>query len=507
MTPRILAFAMVEMGSLLCVSCGTLLLWREISIRNSQEILALVGQTFILPFCFFTAFYASDLYNVRFIKNFFEFRKRLVKPLVFVFVLLAFFLLFMPAPRLFPSSAILSSLLPVLLGAVIVLVLRWGLYTFGSIGPFTERILVLGAGELAGKVATAVRSIAPLGYLIAGFVDDNEAEESGASSPRSLSPILGPLSRIEQIIEQFQPDRIIVALRERRGRMPLSTLLRVHWAGVVVEDGIQIHERFSGKIAVESLTPGFLIFATDFKKPRVEAFLRRGISLIVAAVGLILTAPLFMLIAIAIKLDSKGAVFFLQERAGLNGRIFRLVKFRTMYSTHSTLVPEEPEPVWDRDLDSRITRVGGWLRKTHLDELPQFFNILRGDMDLVGPRPEMADNIKTMTEQIPYYALRMAVRPGVTGWAQVKSGYAVNQEEVTEKIRYDLYYIKHRSLWLDFHIIIDTVKLILFGQSRSSSPFTMTEQPDKETRVTTQSHTISSKIPESTRPTHDVRAA
>jgi len=345
-----------------------------------------------------------------------------------------------------------------------VLLLRWGLYTFGSIGPFAERILVLGSGELAWKVASAIRSISPLGYTIAGFVDDEKPMGRENFAPSSL--ILGPLNHLEQIIEQFQPDRIIVALRERRGRMPLPTLLKAHWAGVVVEDGVRVYERFSGKLAVEDLTPGFLIFSTEFKKFKIEESLRRFISLLVAIVGLILFAPLFVLIAFAIKLDSKGPVFFIQERAGLNGGIFRLIKFRTM---HPAVIAERVESVWKRDLHARVTRVGGWLRKTHLDELPQFFNILRGDMNLVGPRPEIAENIRAMEEQIPYYALRMAVRPGVTGWAQVKYGYAVSQEDVTEKLRYDLYYIKHRSFWLDFYVILDTVKLLLCGQPSHSS--------------------------------------
>jgi lipopolysaccharide/colanic/teichoic acid biosynthesis glycosyltransferase len=201
----------------------------------------------------------------------------------------------------------------------------------------------------------------------------------------------------------------------------------------------------------------------------------RAISLLVALFGLVLSAPLFILIAIIIKIDSKGSVFFVQDRAGLNGRVFRLFKFRTM---HAAPLGEEPCSVWNRDLDSRITRVGWWLRMTHLDELPQFFNVLRGDMDIVGPRPEMIDNIKAMERQIPYYALRMAVRPGVTGWAQIKQGYAVSQEEVTEKIRYDLFYIKYRSPWLDCKIIFDTMKLIMFGRENlSMNPMTMQTTP------------------------------
>lgn len=502
MTPRIPALVMVEIGFLFCVSSGVTFPWGEIGGSHWQELLAFVGQALFLPLCFFVAFYNNDLYNVRVVRNLFEFRKRIVKPLLFVFLLFFVFSLFTP-PSKFISSALLSSFLLILVSIGIVFPLRWVFYTFGAIGPFAERILVLGTGELAWKVARAIQSISPVGYIIAGFVDDEEQEKKGPS-PRPPSPVLGTLEHVEQIIELVRPDRIIVALRERRGRMPLSALLKAHWAGAVVEDGIKMHERFSGKLAVENLTPGFLIFSTDFRKPRIEALFQRIVSLVVAAMGLFLTAPLFVLIAVAIKLDSQGPIFFVQDRAGLHGRIFRLVKFRTM---HSASAFEKTGSVWSRDLHSRVTRVGGWLRQVHLDELPQFFNILRGDMDLVGPRPEIADNIKTMEEHIPYYSLRMAVRPGVTGWAQVRYGYAVSQEDVTEKIRYDLYYIKHRSLWLDFHILLDTVRLILLGQSSLAAHLAPMEKSPEETTTDTRDRTVSSEVSDGSRPTRGVRAA
>jgi exopolysaccharide biosynthesis polyprenyl glycosylphosphotransferase len=421
--------------------------------------------------CFFTSFYASDLYNLRAIKTLLQFRKRLIKPLFAIFLLLVILPFVVQTPKIL-DSVLLSSGLFVLLGAGIVLPLRWGLHVFGNLTPFAERILIIGTGELARKIAAAIRALSNLGYTIAGFVDDGPPRQPNSSSP-SLSPILGHLDRVEQIIEHFRPHRIIVALRERRGRMPLRALLRSHWAGVCVEDGITVLERFSGKLAVESLTPGFLIFSTDFRKPRLEMMVRRTVSLFVAIVGLVISAPLILMIALAIKIDSKGSIFFVQERAGLNGRIFPLVKFRTMVSSTPA---QEICSVWNRDLNTRVTRVGQWLRKTHLDELPQFFNILQGHMDLVGPRPEIAANIQTMEKHIPYYALRMSVRPGVTGWAQVKYGYAVNQEDVTEKIRYDLYYIKHRSIWLDLKIMVDTVKLVILGRE-SLTPRSVSARP------------------------------
>jgi exopolysaccharide biosynthesis polyprenyl glycosylphosphotransferase len=230
--------------------------------------------------------------------------------------------------------------------------------------------------------------------------------------------------------------------------------------GIPVEDGVYMYERLTGKLFIESLTPSALIFSEAFTKSYLQLWLRRLVSLTTAAIGLILSAPVMALIAAAIKLDSSGPILFVQNRAGLGGQTFRLIKFRTMResSEHGSDSP------WDRSDETRITAVGHWLRKLRLDELPQFYNILKGEMDLVGPRPEMACNVKTMTEEIPYYALRHAVRPGVTGWAQIRHGYSVTLQDVTEKIRYDLYYVKHMSIWLDLRIIVDTVKIVLFGR-------------------------------------------
>jgi lipopolysaccharide/colanic/teichoic acid biosynthesis glycosyltransferase len=194
------------------------------------------------------------------------------------------------------------------------------------------------------------------------------------------------------------------------------------------------------------------------------------------------------LVALAVKLDSRGPIFFVQERAGLRGKSFQLVKFRTMHPAPPAAM-ESTTSVWRRDDSARITRLGKWLRKLRLDELPQFVNILRGDMNLIGPRPEMARNIKTMMTQIPYYSLRMTIRPGITGWAQVKHGYAVSQEDVTEKLRYDLYYAKHMSLWLDLRIAIDTVKILLCSPG-SQEQGTNRQQPSYPAPPAAVSHSL-----------------
>jgi exopolysaccharide biosynthesis polyprenyl glycosylphosphotransferase len=335
---------------------------------------------------------------------------------------------------------------------------------------FAERVLILGTGSLAQKIAEEIKNAPYMGYAIVGVVDDRQMirEQNVLLGPLSWYPFFGPLDRLTSIVEELQPDRIIVSLAERRGRLPVRDLLNARMNGVVVEDGIEVHERFTEKLAIESLTPSFLFFSKNFTKSRLQLTLQRALSLAFAVAGLVITAPLMVLIAIGIKLDSEGPVFFVQERTGLRGRSFRLVKFRTMRPLRSD---ETEGELWERKSEARITRVGRVLRKLRLDELPQFINILRGDMDLVGPRPEMVENVKVMAEQIPYYSLRTVVRPGITGWAQIKHGYSVSHEDVTEKMRYDLYYVKHMSLWFDLRILVDTVKIVFLGRGSETREF------------------------------------
>jgi len=273
-------------------------------------------------------------------------------------------------------------------------------------------------------------------------------------------PLLGPLEHLGKIADEVKADRIIVALAERRGRMPMRQLLDAEAQGILVEDGMATYEQFTGKLAIEALSPSFLVFSKGFRKTPGQLARRRAVSLVAAAAGFVITAPLMAVIALAIKLDSRGPVFFIHERTGYRGRPFRLVKFRTMRGQPQV----RDDSVWQRDDEGRITRVGRWLRKLRLDELPQLWNILKGDMDLVGPRPEIAANVTLMTELIPYYALRHVVPPGLTGWAQVRYGYSVSLEQVTEKMRHDLFYIKHMSFWLDLRILVDTAKIALFGR-------------------------------------------
>jgi exopolysaccharide biosynthesis polyprenyl glycosylphosphotransferase len=323
-------------------------------------------------------------------------------------------------------------------------------------GVFAHRVLIVGAGPLARALLREIEAKPQLRYRVVGLVDD----DPGPGDPPLRHPLLGSLDDVQRVARATRVDRVIVALRERRGRMPVGQLLALEAHGVPVEDGSQVFERVTGKLAIETLTPSQIIFSDRGRGSRTQAAVSRLLSLLAATVALAITLPLIGLIAAAIKLDSAGPVLFVHERLGLRGRPFRLLKFRTMRPVAANRHASE----WVTDNADRITRVGRWLRTFRLDELPQFVNILRGDMNLVGPRPHPVSNFALFAEKIPYYVLRTSVRPGVTGWAQVRYGYANNLEEETEKMRYDLYYIEHVSLWFDLRILLDTVKIVLFGR-------------------------------------------
>jgi exopolysaccharide biosynthesis polyprenyl glycosylphosphotransferase len=315
----------------------------------------------------------------------------------------------------------------------------------------TERVLLLGSGPLAADLVSEMQERATRWSLVGVIA------ESDAAKNTTPGPVVGSLEDLDSAVRRLRPDRIVVALDQLRGRLPLRTLLESRVHGVRVERGATFYERLVRKLPLDALTPSAMIFSGGFQRRRFDWALGRGVSLLVASLGLVLTAPLFVLIALAIRLDSRGRVLFAQERVGREGRIFPLFKFRTMHAKGAN------GSLWVNDNAFRITRVGGWLRRLHLDELPQFINVLRGDMNLVGPRPHPVSNFRLFNDNIPFYFLRAAVRPGVTGWAQIRYRYANNLEEETEKMRYDLYYIKHRSLWLDLRILFLTARNLLAG--------------------------------------------
>jgi sugar transferase (PEP-CTERM system associated) len=446
--------AIIEGLVLSLAVAGTAFAWGHRLFVDWLDVATMLGQAGAVSLCCIVAFYYNDLYDLRVVRSFSLFASRLLQSFGVALMLLALFYTIVPdagmTERAFVSGLLVAAGLLVPLRAVGYMIMRRQ--------AFADRVLVLGAGPQARRVIQEIEARPNFRYAVVGLVDDGSGMEPGDLP----YPVLGPLERLDKILDDVKPDRLIVALTERRGRMPMAQLLECGARGIVVEDGLRAYEYFTGKLPIESLTPSFLIFSGAFRKSRLQLALRRASSLLAAVTGLLLTAPLMAVIALAIKLESRGPVLFVDERAGRTGRPFRLYKFRTM----RPLAPGQtvPAAVWDRDDSTRITRVGRMIRRLRLDELPQFWNVLKGDMDLVGPRPEILANVQTMTEHIPYYALRHSVRPGITGWAQTRFGYSVSLEQVTEKLRYDLFYIKHMSFWLDLRILVDTVKIVLFGR-------------------------------------------
>jgi exopolysaccharide biosynthesis polyprenyl glycosylphosphotransferase len=453
-TSRTSLLVLLEVSVLIVLSCASALWWEGPTVWEWRVAWSIIGQMLVPVGCLASAFYYCDLYDFRMVRNVAEFCSHVPRTfcvaLIFTVTVSTVIPQFGQGLHLFPFGV-----WGLAWAMILSFVLRWMMYTLAKTNVFAERVLVLGSGPLAWKIVDEMDAVSPVAGEIIGFVADNDTPFLIVTAAKR--PVLGTLAQLDRIIAEVCPDRMIVALGERRGRLPIRVLLEARMRGIQVEDGIVVHERLTGKLAIESLSPSFLIFSKDFKKSRIQMALRRAVSLLVAGVGVVMSSFLMLLIAVAIKLDSVGPVFFMQERAGVGGRAFHLIKFRTMRPDSNEL------SVWEQDNRYRITRVGKWLRRFRLDELPQFFNVLRGDMNLVGPRPHPVSNYKFFLENIPYYSLRSAVRPGMTGWAQVCYAYANNLEEETEKMRYDLFYIKNLSLWLDLRIILDTIKTVLFG--------------------------------------------
>lgn len=319
-----------------------------------------------------------------------------------------------------------------------------------------ERILMVGTGEIARKLVEAIIYDPGWGMKVVGFVTA-DPEEIGESIVNPT--VIGGIAQLHRLVNEHAIDRIVVALDEQRGTLPVREILRCKLEGVRVEEGTTLMEQLSGKISVENLRPSWIIFSDGFRKTRVTKLAKRLIDLAVSLVLLTLTWPLMGIVALAIKLDSPGPVLYRQIRVKQWSRQYTLFKFRSMKQDAETNGAQ-----WAAENDERITRVGRIIRKLRLDELPQLYNVIVGEMSLVGPRPERPEFMRELREKIPFYDERHSVKPGLTGWAQVKFPYGNTVEDSIEKLEYDLYYIKHMSPTLDLLIIFLTIKVVLLGR-------------------------------------------
>jgi sugar transferase (PEP-CTERM system associated) len=313
---------------------------------------------------------------------------------------------------------------------------------------FRERIYVLGAGEYARSIVEVIRSRPNLGMEVVDW-EDIQLEPS-----ERKQVWIAALERIAN--SQPAVHRIIVAMEGRRGELPVQELLSLRFQGIAVEEVGTLRERLDGKIQLDGLRPSSFLYSEGFRLRASQQFTRQVVSIIASATGLLLFLPFFPFVALAVKLSSKGPIFFRQTRVGMAGRHFEVIKFRTM-----GVDAEASGAKWATKNDPRVTKIGMILRKTRIDEVPQLWNVLRGDMGFVGPRPERPEFVAWLAEELPFYYLRNLIRPGLTGWAQVRYGYGATLAETKEKLEYDLYYVKHMSLGLDLLIMFETIKTIL----------------------------------------------
>lgn len=318
---------------------------------------------------------------------------------------------------------------------------------------FAKPIIVLGTGELAASISHEVIEKLDSGFRIVAFVGNKRPEFN-----THRVPVYGYGEKaLGDLCQDYTAEMLIVALEDRRGTMPVKELVDCKLAGVEIAAGIGFYERLTGKIMVEKVNPDWIIFSQGFSISRINNVGKRGVDILLAFIGLVLASPLMLLCAVIIKLESPGPVFYSQERVGLRGKGFLVHKFRSMCQD-----AEKDGAVWAQKNDSRVTRFGGIIRKLRIDELPQLWNVLMGEMSFVGPRPERPVFVKELAKKIPYYSLRHNIKPGLTGWAQVCYPYGASEEDALRKLEYDLYYLKNISASMDMWIVFETIKIVLF---------------------------------------------
>ena len=316
-----------------------------------------------------------------------------------------------------------------------------------------QRILFLGLNPVVQQIAEYLQHHPESGYVNLGYLDD--ANEPGTQFYGSR--VLGGIDAVNASVAAQKPDRIVVGMTERRAKMPLQELLDLRFSGIRIEEASAAYEEACGRVCTKELRPAQLIFSGELGPTHSSVLLQSFYSPALALVGTILTLPVMLLAAIAVRLTSRGPILYRQARVGQNGVPFILYKFRSM----SVDAEATTGAIWATKNDPRVTPLGRWLRKLRIDELPQLWNVLRGEMSIVGPRPERPEFVKVLSDRIPYYRQRHCVKPGITGWAQINHKYGDTIEDTIVKLEFDLYYIKHMSMSLDLYIIFHTLKTML----------------------------------------------
>jgi sugar transferase (PEP-CTERM system associated) len=319
-----------------------------------------------------------------------------------------------------------------------------------------DRLLLVGGSPLLEDIGQHIDEHPETGLQVVGYVGDHQE----AGSAMAGGKVLGPMASLGEIIQATNPDRIVVGMTERRMRMPVAELLDLRFAGHIIEEAASTYEKVCGRVCLKELRPSQLIYSGELGPRRASMFYQTAINLVMAAVGVVAAIPIMLITALAVRLSSAGPVLYRQVRVGMDGIPFTLYKFRSMRADAEAATGA----VWASKDDPRVTPVGRIIRKLRVDEIPQLFNVLKGEMSIVGPRPERPEFVQALSEKIPYYRQRHCVRPGITGWAQVNYKYGDTLEDTIQKLEYDLYYIKNMSLSLDSYIIFLTVKATLLSR-------------------------------------------
>lgn len=417
------------------------------SVESYQLPVKLATVIFICMLCF----YYNDLYDLRAVSRRTELLIRLMQSLGVASMILAF--LYYAIPGLMVGRGV-SVIAAVITGVTLI---SWRLFVDATGNFFRpeQRLLIAGTGSAGIRLVREILEHPELNFRVMGFLDE-KGENIGK---RLVNPgIIGGFAELDTFVQRDRVDRVVLSFAERRGQMPVQKLLSVKFSGVLVEDAHSLYEKLTGRIMLERLTPSWLILSEGFSKSAVQVVLKRFLDVVLSATALLLLSPVALLVTLAIYLESGRPILFCQERVGMADRNFPMLKFRSMRQDS-----EANGPSWASKDDARITRVGRWIRRCRLDEIPQFLNVLRGDMSIVGPRPEQPAFVRMLSEQIPYYEQRHTVRPGITGWAQIKYRYGSSSEDAKNKLEYELFYIKHMSAFLDFLIMFRTVQVVLFG--------------------------------------------
>jgi sugar transferase (PEP-CTERM system associated) len=450
MTTKVLV---VGDATLIALGLCLAILIRLHDFRSALHYLLLPDMPFrfgiVLVTCGISLYY-NDLYASRVVNRRSELFVYLFQAVGTAWVILAILYYLIPDHSLGRGIAVISA--PI----VLLFLLSWRLILLEAnfLLPRQQRVLVVGTGTLGISLVREILHRPELHLKVVGFLDEN-GENIGKSL---VNPgIIGATNDLEEITAREKIDRIVLSLRERRGQTPVRELLHLKFAGVAVEDAHTVSEQIDGRIRLEHLSPSWMILSEGFRKSALLLAAKRMLDILASLILLLIAMPIIGIVALAIWLESGSPILFRQERIGLGGRSFQILKFRSM--NHDA---EEHGPKWAADGDQRATRVGRIIRKLRFDELPQVVNVLSGEMSFVGPRPERAIFCRMLEAETPFYALRYSVRPGITGWAQVKYQYGASVEEAKTKLEYDLFYIKHLSLTLDLAILFETAKVVLW---------------------------------------------